>query len=125
MALVWIDGLAVNRIPVRMRHWFEMGFPVVTLYTVWTVLQGLLDVKDNHGDSDPVYAVLDWEESPWFALGLVAGLIFVFTPLVQLLLVGLSLLGRKYVDDSSATGKTTSSGAEGSIRGDAEPPEPV
>jgi len=98
-ALVWIDGLLVNRIPVRLRHWFEMGFPLVVLFSAWTYVQGVLDVEDADGDSDPIYPVLDWEASPWFSLALVSGLVLVFTPMVQLLLVGASLLGRRYVDD--------------------------
>lgn len=100
--LVWIDGLVVNRIPVRMRHWLELGFPFLLLYTGWTVLQArVLDLSNPYHDYYLIYPILDWKDSPWFTLGLVSGLMLVFSPIVQVLLWGASLLGRRYVDGST------------------------
>merc|ERR1712232_685501 len=106
LVLVWLDGLAVNRIPVRLRHWTEFSLPFYLAYTVWTVLQSPLvfdvDNPDNDGggdggdDDDKIYAVLDWASSPAMAVGLVSVILFVFSPVVHGILWGLSLPGRRY-----------------------------
>jgi len=97
--LVWLDGLVVNKIPVRLRHWFEICFPVLLAYAIWTVLQSPLvfEVGNPYYDDDQIYGVLDWSSSPGFSVILVSGIIFGFSPIAHLILWGLSLLGRRYV----------------------------
>ena len=55
--LVWFDGLVVNRIPVRLRHWVEIILPVLLAYVVWTVLQSPLvfEVENPNEDDDNIY----------------------------------------------------------------------
>ena len=40
--LIWVDGIGVNGIPVRLRHWLELCLPIFVLYTIWSVLQSPL-----------------------------------------------------------------------------------
>lgn len=103
LVLIWIDGLVVNRIPVRLRHWLEICLPTYLIYTVWTVLAssvvfGIENPDDEEDDN--IYAVLDWEESPISALIYVIAVVFGFTPICTVLLWGLSLLGRRYEEES-------------------------
>lgn len=124
MALIWIDGLVVNRIPVRMRHWLEIGVPFLVLYTTWTVLQGVvLGIPNPDYDYHSIYPILDWAESPLFSSGLVAGLILVWSPFVYVLMLGASLLGRRYVDGGSATADASNKSA--SKQGFADEGNPV
>ena len=55
--LVWFDGLVVNRIPVRLRHWVEIVLPVFLAYAIWTVLQSpvVFEVKNPYEDDDLIY----------------------------------------------------------------------
>ena len=55
--LVWLDGLVVNKIPVRLRHWMEICFPVFLAYAIWTVLQSPLvfEVDNPYEGDDQIY----------------------------------------------------------------------
>lgn len=100
--LVWVDGLVINRIPVRLSHWLTLCLPVFVAYIIWTILQSPLvfeiDIPFADVDDDRIYPVLDWDKKPLFSLGLVSGLVLVFTPIAHTLLWGLSLAVRRYVD---------------------------
>merc|ERR1712232_555222 len=96
------DGLVVNRIPVRLRHWTELSLPFYLAYSMWTVLQSPLvfDVNNpDHEDDDKIYPILDWDASPKMAVVLVSMIVFVFSPIVHGILWGLSLPGRRYYAD--------------------------
>jgi len=105
--LIWVDGVGINRIPVRLRHWFELCLPTFVAYIIWTVLQSPLvfEIENPFFDDDKIYPVVDWGESPWLSLSLTSGLVLIFTPISHSLLWALSLAGRRYVDvDAAAAG---------------------
>lgn len=96
---LWVDGLLVNRIPVRLRHWFELCLPIYVLYVLWSVLQspvvfGMVNpYKEN---DDMIYSVLDWDSAPLMAVRYAVGSTLICTPIVALLLWALALAGRRY-----------------------------
>jgi len=100
--LIWVDGLAVNRIPVRLRHWFEICFPTFFAYVVWTVLQSPLvfDVDNPGEDDDKIYPLLDWSSTPLKSFVMTFGITVVSAPIIHLILWALSLPGRRYVNDN-------------------------
>ena len=56
--LVWMDGLVVNRIPVRLRHWVEICLPAFLAYLIWTILQSPLVFEMENPyeeDDDQIY----------------------------------------------------------------------
>lgn len=111
--LLWCDGLIVNRIPVRLRHWTEFSLPYYLLYVIWSVVQSPLvfdiDNPENNNEIDDgdekIYASLDWVNSPTSTAILCVMIVFFLSPFVQFVLWGLSLLlGHRYVlvdDDNS------------------------
>jgi hypothetical protein len=108
-ALVLVDGLFVNTIPIRLRHWLEFIMPVDLLYIIWTVLHSSLvfDIGNpDNQDEDPetnddlIYTVLDWGQEPT-QTGLMAALIvLVLSPVIYLLLWGISSRRRRHVTDA-------------------------
>lgn len=99
---VWLDGLLVNRIPVRLRHWFEISLPTYILYSIWTVLQSELvfGVENPYDEAQKyqIYNVINWVDNPVSSLVYLVVLISFFTTIVQLVLWALSLAGRRYID---------------------------
>jgi len=97
--LVWFDGLVVNRIPVRLRHWVEIVLPVILAYVVWTVLQSpvVFEVENPYKEDDQIYSVLDWSSSPATSVQLVSYIIFGVSPIAHLTAWALSLVRRRYV----------------------------
>jgi len=55
--LVWLNGLVIDRIPVRMRHWYSMALPFELAFVVWSVIHSMV-ISEN----GPLYDVLDWNE---------------------------------------------------------------
>jgi len=104
-ALILVDGLLVNRIPIRMRHWLEICLPFTFMYALWSLLQSplALDLENPYmdafgADDDKIYPVLDWEEKPMLTLALILVSAFVVSPIFYTLLWAVSLPGRKYID---------------------------
>jgi len=56
--LVWIDGLVLNRIPIRMKHWYRMALPFELAFVLWSILHAKVFPND-----EALYNVLDWNES--------------------------------------------------------------
>jgi len=112
--LVWVDGLVINRIPVRLRHWLELCLPMFVAYVIWTILQSPLvfEIDNPFVNDDRIYPVLDWDEKPLFSLGMVSGLVLVFTPIAHTVLWGLSLAGRRYIDVDAAADDNKNEGDE-------------
>lgn len=55
---VWLDGLLINRMPVRLRHWFEICLPTYIMYAIWTVLQSeLVFAVKNPYDENMEYGI--------------------------------------------------------------------
>jgi hypothetical protein len=98
MILVWIDGLVINRIPVRWKHVFLPMF-LAACYVAWLVIhQVLTDIGiPGEGDGNPetnddlIYPAVDFETKTTFSSVLCVMVVLVFVPLVHWLLWGLSL----------------------------------
>ena len=56
--LVWIDGLVLNRIPIRMKHWMGAALPFELAFVVWSILHAKIFPND-----EALYNVLDWNEN--------------------------------------------------------------
>eukprot|EP00980_Cylindrotheca_fusiformis_P014974 scaffold4099_cov98-Cylindrotheca_fusiformis.AAC.3 len=96
--LVMIDGLIINRIPLRIKH---MLFTVLLAlcYVTWSVLQNVV-WRYNPGDDDDddaVYDVLKWRVETGSAVGLVCILILVALPIITSIIWLVSLPGRFYL----------------------------
>jgi len=91
--LCLVDGLMLNRIPVRLTHWWGVSLPVDLLYLLWTLVHHYADIGNpTSGDdsvNDAIYTVLNWNDPVPTGL-LAAGILFVIGPLVYLLLWTLS-----------------------------------
>lgn len=103
--LILVDGLLVNRIPIRLRHWFEVVLPLFLAWIIWSVLQSPLGFDLNNtymeafgADDDKIYPVIDWESKPMMTLALVSVCGFIVSPIVHFALSALSFVGRKYID---------------------------
>lgn len=68
---VWIDGSFVNRIPVRLTHWYGFILPWNVLWIVWTLLHAYCGVGNPYeNDTDPttnddtIYSNIAWKDEP-------------------------------------------------------------
>ena len=107
--MVIIDGLVLNAIPVRLRHWIEFVFPIGFLYLVWTYIHSELGIGNpDYEDEDPVtnddliYSVIDWQNDLEQSLIISALIIGVLSPLTQIAMTIFSGLRRRYVHEPSA-----------------------
>jgi hypothetical protein len=111
MVLCLIDGLIVNRTPVRIGH-VILNMAMAVLYAIWSALQNTVirynpyGENDDDEDDDSIYDVMKWRTQPGLAVGVFLGLLLVAIPLFQLLFWALSLPGRKYLPATQfATGE--------------------
>lgn len=115
--IVFLDGLFVDRTPVRIHH---LRYPMILsiLYLIWTVVHGLLtDIgnPNNNGgdqtaeDDDAIYPVLNWEERPESAAVTAFIAVFVLIPLFFMIIYELSLPMRRYVVNDSLGGHSSES----------------
>lgn len=98
VVLIWPVGLAVDRYPIRWKH---LAVPMLfsSCYVAWLAIHQMLtdigvpDRSDNDPETndDLLYTAVDFEETPAFSSILVVCVVFVITPLMHLLLWGLSL----------------------------------
>ena len=103
--LILVDGLLVNRIPIRMRHWLELYLPLFLSWIIWLLVQSPLGLYLNNAymdaigfDVDKIYPVVDWESAPMTTLALVSICGFVISPIVHFALSALSMVGRKDIN---------------------------
>jgi len=90
--LALIDGLVLNRIPLRLFHWWGFILPVQILYLIWTIVHWQLNIGNpNEQDEDPttnddaIYSVLAWDGNAWVSATVVSILVvFAGGPLVYL-----------------------------------------
>jgi len=100
-----VDGWVINRIPVRLMHWWGMVLPVDLGYSVWTAIHGLLSDIGNptrsEEDENPdlIYDTLDWEDDFAGTLVLLVLVVFVGAPSFHFIMVMLSLPARRYLSD--------------------------
>jgi hypothetical protein len=114
-AILLIDGLVVNRVPVRLKH-FSFVFLMALLYIIWNILQNTV-VRVNpwdDDDDDALYDVLKWRTDTGNAILVAVIVLFVVAPLFHILIWGLSLCNRRYMpseeqerEDPNEAGYTT------------------
>ena len=125
------DGLFVNRIPLRLMHWYGFLLPLDIAYLVWSILQSFLGIENPATDNDPttnddaIYTVLDWKNEWQTALFWSLMTLFVIGPILFIVLwlvsTGLCCCSskdpRKYVDSVDPTDNrpTVDDVEEGSI----------
>jgi hypothetical protein len=111
LLLLLLEGLVINRIPIRLRH-FGLIFVYLILYLIWTVVHALLEigVPGNEGDDDRIYTALQWKEDPLSTAQVAAQFLLILAPIAFLLVYGLSLYSfpcgcdgahRRYVDKTN------------------------
>lgn len=103
-AVVAIDGLFVNRVPVRLMHYFACLF-FGLLFIAWSLAQGLVPVDNPNkdGDDESLYSILDWAQDPVASAIVSIICLFGAMPLFTVLFWGLSLLlGRRYVVENNS-----------------------
>jgi hypothetical protein len=133
-----IDGIYVNRIPLRLMHWYGFILPFDIAYMVWTLIQSFFEIENPISDTDPttnddaIYAgVLEWSNDWTTALFWSLISVFVIGPILYILLWTMSFGNfcclrcgskattdsRKYIDsvDPYDTRPTVADVEEGSI----------
>ena len=96
--VVLVEGLIINRVPVRLKHCFlVLAFAV--LFVVWDLLQNLVfHVNPYHDDDDDaLYDSLRWQKDPKAAGILTAIVLVVVIPVVQIVVWLLSFWNRRYI----------------------------
>lgn len=95
--LVTIDGLVLNRTPVRVKH-LIVGWIYAMLYVTWSVLQNTVFRfnPEFDDDDDAIYDIIKWREEPAKAVITFVVLAFIFLPFLHILLWCVSLPGRHY-----------------------------
>lgn len=104
MVLVFIEGLVVNKIPVRAKHLF-IAQAVSVAYSVWTILHsklGIGNVFSNGGDEDEenddvIYGVVNWRDYPKETSILMTMVVLVVVPVLFLMLWAVSQFRRRHV----------------------------
>lgn len=104
--LIVIDGLIVNRIPLRMKQFFLFeGFSA--LYLLWSIafsFSGIGNPYKESGaqDDDAIYSSMRWKTDSASAVTVAALVLLVANPIVFLLCRAVSRLPpRRLVDKSS------------------------
>ena len=101
-AAIMIDGLIINRTPIRLKHYFFVLL-FGLLFVGWTLVQGLVPVDNPFTEGmedEALYNILDWQNDVGLAVGASVGTCFVAMPFFQVVYWFLSLCGRYYIDDS-------------------------
>ena len=96
--LVVCDGFWVNRIPIRLFHWWSAVLPLHLAYTAWTILHAYLNIgnpttSDNDPDTndDAIYSKVVWKDDFVDTLVLFLIIILVVGPVLQFFLFLFSL----------------------------------
>ena len=88
-----IDGIYVNRIPLRLMHWFGFILPFDIAYITWSIVQSFFKIENPIYDTDPttnddaIYAdVIEWSNDWTTALFWSLITVFVIGPSLYILL---------------------------------------
>jgi hypothetical protein len=88
VVLVWVDGLVVNRIPVRWTHWWGGALPFEIAWAVWSIFQSVVfdignpDQNDLDDNDDAIYEALDWKHEAGSAMGLALAALLILGPII-------------------------------------------
>lgn len=97
LAAVWFDGMVLNRIPVRIKHFF-ICLAVDALFVAWTIIHAaagwsngtaeVVTTSDMAGQlapeeaSESIYVVLNWQDESVQALFVALLVLFVIAPIL-------------------------------------------
>jgi hypothetical protein len=101
---VVLDGLIVNRTPVRIKHWFPT-FAMSFLYTIWSLIHSYVVEENPWIDDDDqiyLYSALNWRDNPVQAAFTIGIVILVVSPVFHLIIWRLSLYSRRYEEEEPA-----------------------
>jgi hypothetical protein len=92
---VVIDGLVLNRTPVRLKHVVVTQLFAI-LYAIWSIIQNVVlrHNPEDDDDDDAIYDVLKWREETGAAVLTFLVLLLVLLPLLHVIFWALSLRGR-------------------------------
>ena len=114
VAIVLIDGLILNRIPIRLTQ-YGVLLLYLTAYLIWTVVYELAEIgnpyTEGEDSDDQLYSSLNWTESPVSTTVAAAQLLFVVVPIAFAMVYILSLYSfpcggctsrahRRYINDA-------------------------
>lgn len=102
MIVTLIEGLYVNRVPVRILH-IPVTIVVGLMYSLWSVFHGFYIQHNPYYDDDYgyIYPVLNWKGDAETALIVVSITNLVLMPLLNILVWSISLVGRRYQEGES------------------------
>lgn len=92
LLLLLLEGLVINRIPLRLRHYGILVFYLIG-YLIWTVVHSVLEIGNptTPEDDDSLYTVLQWKSNPLSTAKFAAIFMFILAPLAFGTVYGLSL----------------------------------
>jgi hypothetical protein len=98
---VVLDGLIVNRTPVRIKHWFPT-FAMSVLYTIWNIIHSYVVEENPWIDDDDqiyIYSALNWRDD-FVQAAVTIGIVILFvSPVFHLIIWRLSLCSRRYEEE--------------------------
>lgn len=91
--LVLLDGFWINRIPIRLFHWWSAVMPYQLAYMGWTLAHAYLKLGNPEKDDndDTIYTNIDWKDDFVDTLVIVIIMILVVGPVLQFFLFLFSL----------------------------------
>ena len=124
VGIVLVDGLVINRIPVRITH-YAVLVVYLSAYLAWTLVFELTDMDNPWAEAtddsdDRLYSALAWKDDPWATSLAAAQLLFVIVPLAFFVVYAISLYAfpcggcgtgahRRYVSENDTHNATASS----------------
>ena len=115
--LVLIDGFVLNKIPLRLKHYlFTVSYGL--LFVGWSLIAAYANIDNpdtsSEDNTEALYSILDWINSPVSATISSVGVNFVVLPLYAIIFWGVSIsCCRKYKEDQ----ETEEAGASASVSG--------
>lgn len=112
--LVIVDVM-VSRAPVRVQH-LVYTFLFMLVFTIFTVVYWAAG-GTNHKGQHYIYSTLDYTHKPWLAVAMIAGVLLIAVPLIQIIVYGFFRL-RVCIErlSSSFAARTTQKSSNGENR---------
>ena len=89
MVFCLVDGLVVNRIPLRGLHWIGLIVPFDMAYLIWSIIHAYADIGNPNVDieglakeDEAIYTSLNWSKDPGTAAMYGAAVVLVLGPII-------------------------------------------
>ena len=116
--LVFLDGFWINRIPIRLFHWWSSVLPLHLAYTGWTLAHAYLKLgnptrsdEDPDTNDDAIYRDIAWKDDFVRTLVLLVIVILAVGPVLQFFLFLFSLYAWPFCCMTDRRRYTTSAAA--------------